>query len=809
MIANANPTPTAVRHRSRQHLGAKVAMLLTIGVTFVWCLQRTLAFAWLSLSTSFALYDDEGYVLVSVREFLAGRPLYNEVFSQYGPFYYAYKHLLSLAQGLPTHDLTRVTTLYTWICAAALLGLAGLCLTRSGLAAVAVFCAASLALLPLVNEPGHPQELLVALTALSVAVAASPIRLSLRVPLLASITALACLTKANVGVFIGLATLTAVLPLEQDNRRVLFSLVLGALPALLMSSNLVTWAWPYALGCGASIVVAVAMRPNTGMRVSSFRTSAPIIAGLLLPIVLICLYVLIRRTTLVALLDGILLRPARMSNAIVVPLQVPLGSVAVSLLAAAIAMCASQEEWGLLERTRQIQPLLKVGVGVYVVLFGMRDAPEIIGGSGAIVLALLLPGSNEAGERFGRAFLALSAAFHTSTAYPVAGSQIGWSSFLLIVASYVCLWDGLAELRSAATEAPDLNRVIATGFLCLGLALHYDTLAPLATRESAFQNEVSLPFEGATSIRMGHSQVATYNWLTQNLKGHCSDFVTLPGYNSLYPWSGMRPPTGYNNGAWMILLTDKEQRKIVRRMRETGRPCAVYHPSGSMWTTQPLQGRPLVDYIMQLRPVTSHAGYEIRTSSELVPAWRFDYLEFGARSFSGTEAYPVPAEAAASPSLRLWFKGAGQGGTIVGAQSKTTPQLPTSGWCPIIYLGRDGRLRAELWNGMLTPITTANKIDDQQWHHVVLVQRQDTQQLYVDATFVGETRAAVQRDWATFMQLGNGFTELWPEGNGSWFPFKGELRDVVVALRPWDPDDVARDYLGSRIDGNRAQTVGR
>jgi len=537
------------------------------------------------------------------------------------------------------------------------------------------------------------------------------------------------------------------------------------------------------------------------------HNTAPIMAALLLPIVLVCLYALTRRTTLSALVDGVLLRPARMSNAFVIPLHVPLGSVVTSLVSAAIAMYVSQQGLGLLRRTRQIQPLVKVVVGIYVLLFVLGNPPEIIGGSGAIVLALLLPRSNNDGERFGRAFLALSAAFHTSTAYPVAGSQIGWSSVLLIVASYVCLWDGLEEMRSAVAEAPDLNRMIATGFLCLALAVHYDMSTPLAALEATFENQISLPFEGASSIRMGHSQLATYNWLTQNLKGHCSDFVTLPGYNSLYPWSGMRPPTGYNTGAWMILVNDAEQWKVVKRMRETARPCAVYHPSGNAWTTQPLQGRPLVDYIMQLTPVASHAGYEIRTAAELVSAWQVDYLQFGSRSYSGAEAYPVPAEAVTSPTLRLWFKSAGQGGTIVGAQSNTTPQTPTRGWCPVIYLGQDGRLRAELWTGALTPITSTHKVDDQQWHHVVLVKTPDRQQLYLDGAIVGETRGALQPDWATFMQLGTGFTQLWPEGNGSWFPFRGELRDVVVALRPWDSDEVSRDYSRGRDDNHSAQTA--
>jgi hypothetical protein len=179
---------TSAQRRIR---AAQVATVVMISMTFLWCLWRTWKFASLTLASTFAPYDDEGYVLLSVREFLARGALFDEVYTNYGPTYYAYKHLLSILQGLPTHDLTRLTTLYTWMCGAVFVGAGALWLTRSGLAAVAVFCVTTIALVPLVAEPGHPQELLVALTALSIAVAASPLRPRLRATLVASIAALA------------------------------------------------------------------------------------------------------------------------------------------------------------------------------------------------------------------------------------------------------------------------------------------------------------------------------------------------------------------------------------------------------------------------------------------------------------------------------------------------------------------------------------------------------------------------------------------------------------------------------------------
>jgi hypothetical protein len=125
----------------------------------------------------------------------------------------------------------------------------------------------------------------------------------------------------------------------------------------------------------------------------------------------------------------------------------------------------------------------------------------------------------------------------------------------------------------------------------------------------------------------------------------------------------------------------------------------------------------------------------------------------------------------------------------------------------MVYLGTDGRLRAELWNGAHAPITTVEKLDDQQWHHLVLVKRADRQQLYIDGALAGQTGGAAPADWATFMQLGTGFTSLWPETNGSWFPFRGDLRDVIVVGRAWEADDVSRDFLESRTAQAGARTA--
>src|SRR5450755_2984681 len=44
--------------------------------------------AYWAMFSQFAPYDDEGVFDFSLKLFVAGHPLYNSVFSEYGPFYY-------------------------------------------------------------------------------------------------------------------------------------------------------------------------------------------------------------------------------------------------------------------------------------------------------------------------------------------------------------------------------------------------------------------------------------------------------------------------------------------------------------------------------------------------------------------------------------------------------------------------------------------------------------------------------------------------------------------------------------------------
>src|SRR5215469_3788508 len=97
-----------------------IAALSTVAVGFLFAVRR--------MSTTFASYDDEGYMLLSLSHYFAGEHLYDQVFSQYGPFYFQAQAAIFRLFNLPvTHDAGRMITL-AYCCVASCL--AGVLITK-------------------------------------------------------------------------------------------------------------------------------------------------------------------------------------------------------------------------------------------------------------------------------------------------------------------------------------------------------------------------------------------------------------------------------------------------------------------------------------------------------------------------------------------------------------------------------------------------------------------------------------------------------------------------------------------------------
>jgi len=73
--------PGASQHRLFRGLGLWTALAILISLFGALCVS-------VRLLTWFALYDDEGYMLISLAHYIHEGKLYTLTFSQYGPFYF-------------------------------------------------------------------------------------------------------------------------------------------------------------------------------------------------------------------------------------------------------------------------------------------------------------------------------------------------------------------------------------------------------------------------------------------------------------------------------------------------------------------------------------------------------------------------------------------------------------------------------------------------------------------------------------------------------------------------------------------------
>src|SRR6266478_3549330 len=118
------------------------------------------AAAYLTMMTGFYLHDDEGALMIGVKQYLAGMRLYDQVFSCYGPVYYLYQWALHTATATPvTHDVVRISALLPWLGVTLISVWITLRLTRSLILAAVAHLAASLVLVTFRTQPGHPAEL--------------------------------------------------------------------------------------------------------------------------------------------------------------------------------------------------------------------------------------------------------------------------------------------------------------------------------------------------------------------------------------------------------------------------------------------------------------------------------------------------------------------------------------------------------------------------------------------------------------------------------------------------------------------------
>jgi uncharacterized repeat protein (TIGR03803 family) len=161
--------------------------------------------------------------------------------------------------------------------------------------------------------------------------------------------------------------------------------------------------------------------------------------------------------------------------------------------------------------------------------------------------------------------------------------------------------------------------------------------------------------------------------------------------------------------------------------------------------------------------------------------------------FNGTTSYVqllknlFPTSPGAPFSLEMWFA-TSSGGVLIGQQSGQPFNTP-NGSIPYLYVGTDGHLYTQLfWNGAFAQLSSSSAVNDGKFHHVAVTYDGANQNLFLDGAAIGSSGIAYSNYSFNFScQLGTGYTQYWPAGNGGWFTFNGIIDEFSLydaALTP-------------------------
>jgi large repetitive protein len=143
-----------------------------------------------------------------------------------------------------------------------------------------------------------------------------------------------------------------------------------------------------------------------------------------------------------------------------------------------------------------------------------------------------------------------------------------------------------------------------------------------------------------------------------------------------------------------------------------------------------------------------------------------------AASFNGTSSYvSLPANLIADQdyeSIGVWFKAASStaSGVLVGYQADALSNSSGNSAArdPALYVGGNGELYGELWNGSVDPMHSSVNVDDGNWHYAVLTGSATSQSLWLDGTEVATMTGQISPDGLTVDTVGAGFWQRLARG---------------------------------------------
>jgi hypothetical protein len=574
--------------------------------------------------TGFSKYDDEGTLMIVVKQYLGGAKLYDRTILPYGPVYYFYNWAVRTLSRTPvTHDMVRLSSLIPWLLTALVSAWIVLRLTDSLVLASATHFLTCLRLSAFFqSEPGHPQELCILLAVCLVAsgiIAAMPNRRLLGMIMLGTLTAALLLVKVNIGVFAFLAGALALLSHSPKSRisRLAFHLVVAAtlvLPIILMKSHLADEETRmYAVLVVASLTAVLLIlyrRPRT--TIFRFRDSWNAFGSFATIFVVIILALKATGVDLNSMLHALLLDS--LSTYVTrggwfVPLPADSAGLLwiAGALGAAVFFSGNTTDNGRREDLVCFLKLVLIIFTAEALYFRMPIYMLVL----PYCWLVLFGHQDTVGEpdTFPRTLLCTFTIVVTLYAYPIAGSQMSFIQVLPVIVVMTCLGDLLRWQQKKLSVPPPVLRHAATWGILLWVAASY--LAIARSERNFYESLPSLHLPGAERIHLYPAQLRDYRWLVKNLNDHCEMFVAFPELPSLHIWTGKDTLRGMDVDDWMLSASQGEQLAAVTVLSQRSNSCAIYNPDlENFWNTshQNWDSLPLVRYLHENFKVVGTTG---------------------------------------------------------------------------------------------------------------------------------------------------------------------------------------------------------
>ena len=571
----------------------------------------------------FHAYDDEGYYLANLGDYLAGHPLLTQYAQVYGPFFYeSFGGLFKLLGLSPTNDSGRYVTVAVWLIASAAGGLVAFRLSRNlwlGLAAeLLTFGVLSM----LSNEPmstyGLSAILLLGLAAAATFRSGWPRASAASI---GAIVAALCLIKINVGGFAAIAVLfawTASLPRRW--RQFLLPPMIGVITAVpfVLTLPLLGFGWVLefvVVVAFSTAAVGVACIANA-LRSLPTPSGGWIFAGGAVAVIGCLGIALAGGTHPVDMWNGLVVASLQIPRLFTLPINLKAGSDLIAALAFAVAVAVSLRHT-IPGGSAIAAGWLRIGTGIVMWLsLVLLPAPVFLFALPFAWVAVWAP-DEDGGDPVGgypRILLPALAVVESLQAYPFAGSQLSMSALGLVPVGAIVLGDGIRQLRAASVAAG--GRVRAVGAVAPAvLLINIVALIVLAfTGTSAFVSGTPLGLPGAESIRLQAQSAEHLRQLVAAVDRDCSSFVTFPGMNSLYIWTAEDPPTPVRLEVWWLVLDTNQQQALVQQLAGKPRLCVIKNQHViDMWAQgRPIPPSPLVDFInREFVHDSSYGDYEL------------------------------------------------------------------------------------------------------------------------------------------------------------------------------------------------------